>query len=171
MSANAARVLHFIFTDDYQAGATALSVLAYGMLLFGLFYVLTTIISASGRPRVSLLIGAFTLVASGALNFVLIPRYGLMGAAVSSTAAMFLGALISAVYVKRTLGAFLPWNSALRIAGCSVAVFVVSRLLGPGPRWLTVLQLAAMGALYVVALVISGELSRNDLKAVKRVLS
>ena len=171
LSANAGRVLHVVYTDDYQAGAAALSVLAYGMLLFGLFYVLTTIISASGRPRISLLIGAFTLVVSGVLNFQLIPGYGLIGAALSSTAAMFLGAIVCAGYVKKTLGAFLPWASALRIGGCAVGVFLVSRLLAPGPRGLIVLQLAGMGALYAVGLVITGELNRNDLRAVKRIVT
>jgi len=164
-------VLHVVYTDDYQVGAKALSVLAYGMVLFGLFYVLTTIISASGRPVISLLIGAFALVASGVFNFVLIPRYGLMGAAVGTTAAMFLGALVSGGYVKRTLGAFLPWASALRIGGCSICVYLLSRLFAPEARWLIVLQLAAMGTVYVAALILSGELSRSDLKAARRIVA
>jgi O-antigen/teichoic acid export membrane protein len=136
-----------------------------------LLYVLTTIISASGRPRASLLIGTFTLAASGVFNFVLIPGYGLTGAAVGTTVAMFLGALVSSGYVKRTLGAFLPWASAFRIAGCALGVFVASRLLVPGSRWLIVLQLGAMAALYVVGLIVTGELSRNDLKAAKRIVA
>jgi stage V sporulation protein B len=171
LSANAAEVLHVVYTDDYQVGATALSVVAYGMLLFGLLYVLTTIISASGRPGVSLVIGTFTLAASGVLNFVLIPGYGLTGAAVGTTAAMFLGAVVSGGYVKRTLGAFLPWVSAFRIGGCALGVFVVSKLLVPGSRLLIVFQLAAMAVLYVAGLVVTGELSRDDLQAAKRVVA
>src|SRR6185436_7001874 len=159
LSANAAEVLHVVYADDYQVGATALSVDAYGMLLFGLLYVLTTIISASGRPMVSLLIGTFTLIASGVLNFLLIPVYGLTGAAIATTAAMFLGALISGGYVGKTLGGFmpLPLGSAVRIAGCALAVFGVSRLVVPVSRWLIVLQLVVIGAAYVAALIVTGE--------------
>ena len=171
LSANSAEVLHVVYSDNYLVGAAALSVVAYGMLLFGMLYVLTTIISASGHPRVSLLIGTCTLAASGALNFVLIPSYGLTGAAVGTTAAMFVGAAVSGGYVRWTLGAFLPWASAFRIAVCALGVFVVSKLLVPGSRLLIVVQLVAMAAVYVAGLIVTGELSRDDLKAARRVVT
>jgi O-antigen/teichoic acid export membrane protein len=171
LSANAAEVLHVAYKDEYQVGATALSVVAYGMLLFGLLYVLTTIISASGRPKVSLWIGTVTLLASGVFNFALIPAYGLTGAALGTTAAMFLGALVSAGYVKRTLGAFLPLLSAIRIVVCALGVFVVSKFLVPESRLLIVLQLAGMAVVYVAGLIITGELGTEDLKAARRVVA
>ena len=170
LSANAAEVLHVVYKDEYQVGATALSVVAYGMLLFGLLYVLTTIISASGRPKVSLLIGSFTLLASGVFNFALIPAYGLTGAAVGTTGAMLLGALVSGGYVGRTLGAFLPMASAVRITACALGVFALSRLVVPGSRLLIVLQLVGIAGVYIAALIVTGELSRDDLKAAKRVV-
>src|SRR6185369_4151006 len=92
-SANASEVLRVIYREAYQAGAGALSIVAFGMLFFGLLYVLTTIISASGHPRVSLLVGVVTLGASVVLNAVLIPRFGLVGAASATTVSMLVGVL------------------------------------------------------------------------------
>ncbi|HXG66156.1 MAG TPA: oligosaccharide flippase family protein, partial [Blastocatellia bacterium] len=83
-SANAGEVMHVIYPQAYQTGSGALAVVAYGMLLFGMLHVATTIISASGRPVASLIVGALTLAASAALNAMLIPRYGLVGAAIGT---------------------------------------------------------------------------------------
>src|SRR5256714_8818444 len=114
-SANAASVLHVIYPDQYQAGSGALAWVAFGMLAFGMIYVLTTIISASGRPAVSLVIGVVTLAASAALNAALIPRLGLTGAGLATALAMFTGAGISIGYLLRRFGALMPKLSLARI--------------------------------------------------------
>src|SRR5262249_40063264 len=77
LSANSARVLRVAYPGEYQTGALALSIVAYGLLFFGLIHVLTTIISASGRPAVSLAIGLLTLISCIAFDAALIPRYGI----------------------------------------------------------------------------------------------
>ena len=77
-----------IYGDAYQAGSPALRIVAFGMLFFGLLYIVTTIISASGYPGVSLLLGVLTLVTSTALNALLIPSQGLIGAATATTVSM-----------------------------------------------------------------------------------
>jgi stage V sporulation protein B len=169
-SANAKAVLSLAFTAAYQPGSGALSVVAYGMLFFGMLYVLTTIISASGQPKVSLMIGAVTLAASATLNYLLIPAYGLTGAGVSTTAAMLFGAVIASVYLLMKFNVLMPWLSAVRILGCAALVYAVSLSFSTTSKILILVKLAALGLLYVIALVISRELGRGDLSALKRVM-
>jgi stage V sporulation protein B len=83
-SSCASGVLRVIYREAYQAGSSALRIVAFGMLFFGMLYVVTTIISASGQPRTSLLLGVITLVLSAGLNALLIPTLGLAGAAAAT---------------------------------------------------------------------------------------
>ena len=126
-SANAPEVLRLIYRPDYQAGASALAIVGYGMLLFGFLQVATTIISASGRPRVSLMIAGVTLAISAGLNAWLIPSRGLAGAATATTAAMLMGAVIASGYLLWRFGALVPWLSLVRIVAAAALVYAASR--------------------------------------------
>jgi stage V sporulation protein B len=169
-SANAAGVLHVIYPDPYQAGSGALGWVAFGMLAFGLIYVLTTIISASGRPTVSLTIGLVTFAASAVLNALLIPRLGLTGAGLATTLAMFTGAGLGIGYLLVRFGALLPLLSLLRIMGCSALVYGLSLIYAPASKPLILVKLGALGLIYVIGLIASREIGSAELRLVQRVI-
>jgi stage V sporulation protein B len=169
-SANAASVLRIVYPDSYQAGSGALGFVAFGMLAFGLIYVLTTIITASGRPTISLMIGVVTLGASAALNALLIPRLGLTGAGLATTIAMFAGAGVGGAYLLTKFGALIPPLSLARIAACSAAVYALSLTYAPTSKVLVAVKLAALGLLYVAGLIASREVGRDELRLIQRVV-
>lgn len=169
-SANAGGVLRVIYPDAYQAGSGALGWVAFGMLAFGLVYVLTTIISASGRPMVSLMVGVVTLAASAGLNALLIPRLGLAGAGLATTLDMFIGAGIGAGYLLARFGALIPAYSLARIIGCSAVIYALSLCYAPASKVMIVAKLAALGVLYIVLLIASREIGREELRLVQRVI-
>lgn len=169
-SANARGVLSLVYPQNYQAGSVALSIVAYGMLLFGLLYVVTTIISASGHPAVSLLVGLLTLGASAALNVLLIPSYGLAGAATGTTAAMLAGAIAGCAYLRLRFGALMSPRSAVRITASAAAVYAISLQFSPSSKLMIVAQLVALTLVYLAALIATGEIGRKDLTVIKRVL-
>jgi O-antigen/teichoic acid export membrane protein len=169
-SANAKAILTIAFPADYQAGSGALSIVAFGMLLFGMLYVLTTIISASGRPKVSLMIGAVTLSVSGVLNYLLIPAFGLTGAGAATTIAMLVGVLIGSAYLLMRFKSLMPVNSLIRISACAALTYGASLAFSSEAKFFIIVKLAALGILYLAALIVSRELGREDLRALKRVI-
>ena len=168
-SANAGEVLRVVYPAVYQAGTEALGIVAFGMLFFGLLYVLTTIISASGRPTVSLLIAAITLGASALLNALLIPKYGLAGAAIGTTASMLAGVVVASVYVRATFGRLVSIASAARIVACAGVIYAMSRFIAPASKVMIIAQLAGLALCYFALLLITGEIGRKDLKLLARV--
>jgi len=168
-SANAGEVLRVVYPAVYQAGTEALRIVAFGMLFFGLLYVLTTIISASGRPTVSLLIAAITLGTSALLNALLIPKYGLAGAAIGTTASMLAGALGASVYVRVKLGGLVSIASTARIVACAGVIYALSTFVAPASKVMILAQLAGLALCYFALLLISGEIGRKDLKLLARV--
>lgn len=170
LSANSAEVLRVVYPEEYQDGSHALGIVAYGMLFFGLLYVITTIISASGRPAVSLLIGGLTLASSALLNALLIPRFGLAGAATGTTAAMAVGVMAGGVYLLRKFGAFMPVSALARIAASASVVGLLSLVIVTQSKVMILAQLVALSLVYVAALLLTRELGREDLAALRKVI-
>jgi hypothetical protein len=63
----------------------------------------------------------------------------------------------------------MSFTSTLRIAGCAGVVYGASLLFSPASKVLVIAQLIALSVTYVIVLVISGELGRNDLRLIARV--
>jgi stage V sporulation protein B len=172
-SANAREVLQVIFPThpfDYRAGSGALAALAFGMLFFGLLYVITTIITASGRPKVSLAVGAVTLASSATLNALLIPRHGLVGAGVGTTVAMAAGAFIGGGYLMAKFGPLVSALSVARITACAGVVYAASLVISLESKLMIVAQLALLSLIYFALLVVTKEIGRTDLEAVKKII-
>ncbi|HXI93417.1 MAG TPA: oligosaccharide flippase family protein [Blastocatellia bacterium] len=168
-SSSAGGVLRVIYRETYQAGSPALRIVAFGMLFFGLLYIVTTIISASGQPGVSLLLGVITLVTSTALNALLIPSLGLVGAATATTISMLVGTVLACAYLWRRFRTLVSFTSTLRIAACAGVVYCASLLFSPASKVLVIAQLIGLSVTYVIVLVLSGEFGRSDLRLIARV--
>lgn len=169
-SANASESLRVVFPESYQVASGALTVIAYGMLLFGLLYIATTIISASGQAGVSLAIGAITLVANIAFNAFLIPRFGITGAALGTTASMLAGVVAGGSYLIWKFGALIPLKSALRITLCAGLVYGLSFVATPQSRLLIIVQLVILSVVYLCALIVTGEVGKEELSSFAKVI-
>src|ERR1041384_74756 len=169
-SANSSAVLSLVYPENYQDGSAALGVVAYGMLFFGVMYVATTIISASGKPGASLCIGVITLAISAVLNFLLIPVLGLVGAGIGTTSSMLIGSAISFVYLWRKFGSLMTLSSAIRITLCAAAIYGASHLFFTSSKVVIVAKLVALSISYLIALIITREVGRDDLTMITRVV-
>ena len=81
-----------LFSSAYQDAITALLILLPGVAALTIPKVLSADFSARGKPEIPLYIGAVNFVTNLVLNIILIPRYGIEGAALSSTLGYFLAA-------------------------------------------------------------------------------
>jgi O-antigen/teichoic acid export membrane protein len=169
-SANARSVLVLLYPRDYQEASHALAILAFGALLFGLFYVTTTIITASGKPLVALAFGSFALGANAAFNLVLIPRYGLSGAATGVLASMLLGVVGSVIYLGWNYGRIVPVPTLIRLGVSTGVVYAASLAFTPASRLLTVGKLGALGVLFVILLLVTGEIKKSDIASMRGIV-
>lgn len=139
-----------VFGPAYRTGATALTILAAGQLFNAATGPLGQVINMSGRPYLTLVNNA----AVAGLNIVgcviLIPRYGLTGAACSTTASLTLVNLIKLIQVRALFGInpFRAETARALVAGLAVAALTAPLALlvdWPGP----VAQVLATTALLV----------------------
>jgi O-antigen/teichoic acid export membrane protein len=75
-----------LYSSRFGSSAAVVRILAPGIVLFSAARVLGNDIAARGRPLVNSVVAAVSVICNIALNVVLIPRYGIDGAAWASTA-------------------------------------------------------------------------------------
>jgi O-antigen/teichoic acid export membrane protein len=80
-------VIDFVFSSAFSDAYIPLLVLLPGVVLLGGSKVLTNEIAGRGYPHYNSLNAALALVVTVVLDLVLIPRYGVLGAALASSAA------------------------------------------------------------------------------------
>ena len=96
-------VVDLLYSARFGDSAAVVRILAPGIVLFSAARVLGNDIAARGRPLVNSVVAAISVVCNIALNLVLIPRYGINGAAWASTASYsVLFVLTAAVYRRIT---------------------------------------------------------------------
>ena len=78
-----------LFGSEFQ-NAVALKILLTGILVQTIFGLGSSTLSMSGNTNYNLINVSITLILNVALNYILIPQYGIVGAALSTTIALFI---------------------------------------------------------------------------------
>ncbi len=151
-----------LFPPEYASGQAVLGILIWGMVFLAFLVVLTAVINAGGRPAVSFALTSGAVALDVVLNAALIPRLGIAGGALATTAAAGAGALASGLIVQKTTGFTMSLKPLSRIALASLiplaaGLFVPAR----GLRLVAVCAVAA--ALYGLVLMALGEVKKEEL--------
>jgi O-antigen/teichoic acid export membrane protein len=141
-----------LFRQSSPSGPAALSVLALAFLLDTFCGPVGHVLTMSGRSGLNFADNAAALVVNVGMNLVLVPRFGLMGAAVSWSVAI---AGVNAARVLQVRGIFgvSPFGRALVRPGLAIAVASTVTLAervaldrAGAPDWV---RLAALGVVFV----------------------
>lgn len=170
ISATSQNLISLVYTETYLAAVAPLSILIFGLTFLSLFIILTTVITASGKPRVSLMMVLILLVINILLNATLIPIYGLSGAALASTITGFLGVLMSGIYVYNRFHALTNLLSLSRIVGASLIIYLIARSFSVSGVSLLGYYVGLV-LIYFALLFIFREIREEDIQVARGVLS
>ena len=93
----APEIIEFIYGSKFLPSVKPLRILIVGILIFTVGRILTHFINASGRPLFNSYISFTTVLVNIIMNIVLIPIYGLIGAAIATSTAYSLDSLIKVI--------------------------------------------------------------------------
>jgi O-antigen/teichoic acid export membrane protein len=150
------RDLLALFGHAFVAGAAVTVVLAAGKFVDAATGPCAVLLNMSGRPRYNMLANLAALVLNVVLNLVLIPPFGIVGAATAWAVSLVLVNAVRVWYVRRILGT-LPFDTGTR-RGLVAAAGALAVVLAPAHD---VLRLAAGVAVYV-GLVLALGLTADD---------
>lgn len=165
-------VIRLTFGGDYVPGAPALRVLMVAVMVTVLLSANGTALVALGHNRVNAAVNAGAVLLNLALNVVLIPRLGIVGAAAASATAFVARDVVYTLALYRLEGVqpfsaalLRPYVASLALAGGGYVAFV--RLVEPGPLTVALGGLAYL-AVYAPTLVVLGAIEPEDERLIDR---
>ncbi len=169
ISATSKSLVSFFYSSKYLPASSSLSILIFGLGFFTIFSILITIITASGRPRVSMLIALVLVPVSVVLNIILISVYRLEGAALATTITSFLGTCLTAGYVVRRFNVLIDKNSLAKICAVSIIIYLIASKISL-PAILLPLLYLLLFIFYLSTLFLIKELKKEDFETFKRII-
>ena len=170
ISATSGQLISLVYSGRYLAAASPLSILVFGLASLCLFIILSTVITASGRPRISLAMVSVLLVVNVVLNTILVSIYGLIGAALATTITGFLGVLIAGIYVYNRFHSLTDLLSLFRILVASSIIYLCARVF-PVAGIPLLAYYAGLLAIYFALLFLFRETGEEDIQVVRDLFS
>ena len=160
-------LLSLLFGPEYIFGASALSILVVGMTFYTLFMVSSSIIQGIGHPRLPMIILILGTVLNIVLNFLMVPRYGIIGAAIATTIVAF---LIMSVILWKTCSLTkvkLPYSEFTKI-GISTFIMGIPLIILPKTYLGLFAAIIIAPLIYTVVFALIGGFTRRDVRLIRR---
>lgn len=139
-----------IFDDAYLNGASALGILMMGQAIYVACAPTGAILTNAGHSMLNLINGVVSVSLNIGLNLVLIPEYGIMGAAIASASALSVWSMLRLVQVRHLHRCWpFSWQGALLLAGVIGSAMALQAFLHGSPIWIriAVVSSALMGGI------------------------
>ncbi len=161
VSASSGAVVKLFFGADFHPAVVPLTLLIWGMILFTCFYNLAVILSVTGRPLTALGLSLVFICGDGLLNWLLVPRMGMTGAALATLLTTLGGTLALVIVVTRRYGVLLPGWALIKMVAAAGLVFGLSALV-PLDGFLLILEGLVLFAIFIAGMVALKEVHRED---------
>ena len=148
-----AEELMFVYGAEFMDGSTILWILILAILVHGYQSQFVNALNGIDRPDLSFRVNLVFAVLNAGLNLLLIPRYGIEGAAIASVASVTVALFLSYYYVARLLQVELPISEITRQAAAALLMGLIVYLAREAIEFTGVLQ---RNILIVLVLVGSG---------------
>ncbi|MFO0662255.1 MAG: oligosaccharide flippase family protein [Polyangiaceae bacterium] len=171
----APQVLHLTFKPEIaEPGGETLRMLSLGQGAFALLGIEAAVLSSLRREVWTMVLNAVATAMVAVICFVIVPGELIHGpmtlrVAIATSTALFGALTIGSILVKRAAGALVAPLSALRIGAAFALSAVAGSFLPNLGKVVTLVEAAAVGVVYLVLLVVSGEIGKDDLAMIKRV--
>lgn len=123
-------IINILFTSKYLGAIAALRILAVASLFLSLAIINNSVLTALGNPKKVAKAMFFIALLNLALNLLLIPKLGIVGAALSTLISFMLASLVSSVHIRAELPVNYPimkWTGLLFISLIIIAVVELLR--------------------------------------------
>jgi len=121
----------FFLTEDYKESIEVFKILGFGYLFFSNFQILDTILLFKKKTNILLIISLITLFINIGLNYYFIPRYGIISAAIITTASFILEWGFIVVYLNYVEKTYYINSSIYKFLGYILFLILVIFFLNP----------------------------------------
>jgi O-antigen/teichoic acid export membrane protein len=138
--------LQVVYPAGYTMGADALRILSLSEVLLALLFILVTMITGSGHPKVSLTITFMALIVDAVFCKICIPVYGIRGAAIGSGVGWGTGVILAGWWIYKHFKMITPVLIPIRIGTAGILAMGAGTLIpGSGFAHLVIGSSAVVG--------------------------
>jgi O-antigen/teichoic acid export membrane protein len=171
VSTLAPEIVAVIARPGYEAAADVLPLVAFASVLQGLYVMFVTVVFLTKRTGRLATVTIASAVLNVALNVILIPRLGIMGAAWATVGSYAFFAAATFVFARRMYPMQISWLRLGLMTVLAVVAVALARVIAPGPSIGAGLIHAALALAFTVAAGVISWPSFDRLRTVSRTLS
>jgi stage V sporulation protein B len=158
-------ILHLFYGNWYLGAANAMSVFAVGAGLLTVFYVLAFALNGAGLVKIPMKLSGAGVLFALVLNLILIPPFGIVGAASATTIVSFFLMLAILVYTERHFSVRLSTKLLVVSLFSAIGIALLADILPSGPLSF-MFSGTILFALYYLPLFLTKELKKSDLRPI-----
>jgi stage V sporulation protein B len=170
MSVYAKPILVDFYGSKYATGATAMSILEYGIGFLTIFYVMSFALNGAGKTRLVMYISIVGFIINAILNYILIKKYSITGSAIATSITSFIIAVWILYYLWKDYGALIKSKTIIKTAFAAFLMYLASLLFSKGEIafifWSIILF-----AFYLLILYLLKEIKKEDIKILKKIIN
>jgi O-antigen/teichoic acid export membrane protein len=155
-------IVRALAAPDFFASYEAIGLLAAGAALYALYLVLVVILGRTGRTEFNFPATGAALVANIALNLLLVPPLGIVGAGIALVASYLVVLALMYGFTQRLFRVPYEWSRLARVVLTSAAIVGVAELLVPTSGVAGLAIRVALWLTYPLALLASGFFSAGE---------
>ena len=167
-------VINLLFGPRYLAGTTVLQILAGAAIVYMLYAILVSTINGIGKPIINTKVVGVMAGLNLAGNLLLIPAYGIEGAAIATFSAYTLGLVLMFYYARKLVKFTVPALSLLKtVTGGVLTLLIIFGLksvlvLPPWPEaFVVVIPSLVFYGVWVLA---TKAITKDDLRLIARIV-
>lgn len=165
----ASEVLFLFYGAAYNAAAIPMSIFALGVGFLTVFYVLSFALNGANLVKIPMKLSFFGFLGMVILNFLLVPQWELVGAALSTTIVSCTLMVSILVYTERHFNVRLSLKTILLSSVTAIIITILARFL-PHGHLTFLISGAILFGLYFGLLRLFGELTDQDIAPFKQLL-
>lgn len=131
---SAGNLMVALYTESYRIAEIPTMILIVSQFFLGIFVILNVFICATSHKRFSTIIGGATVLADATFCMILIPKYSILGAALSTLLACLIGCIISVIKMRTYFKNI--WNTLLsKVLLANFVLYII--MTGFNKIWIT----------------------------------
>ncbi len=161
--------LQLFYGSAYSGATEALRILAVGLGFLTVFYILAFVLNGAGHNKIPMWTALGGMIINGILNFYLIPRLGILGAAIATTITSFFIMIIAIIKTEKYVSSFLNFIPILKYFITTAVIGIIASYLPQG-EFIFIIWSILLMIFYFVILWLLKEIKKADLETLRSAL-
>lgn len=167
-------LIRMFFGTEYMNAVPVLQILTINSVFYALFSISAAAMLAIGRPENNVKIISFIAVLNLALNIILIPVLGIVGAALATTTGYVAAALATIIYLRKYFDISVDLKGIAKSFAGSVLMFIIVSIMkviiSTNP-WIEMIIIGAAGILFYFAFIyITNVITKEEFSLIKKAI-